>query len=181
MSDYPVYSHYTYGSIALVALFPFYMYIRISAGCISNLILSVGASAGSVKSFPGDSVRPSARVSYIFPPRRRVHSEKYIRRERERRRENKKDKLVVCTRSFLSGRRWVAQEIRWNFAQNGKRAAGVLGYANSEIRDFMNDKALRVGRLIVERKVRQRDEKRQGQRRKRAERASERARYRLAV
>lgn len=34
---------------------PLYMHIRISAGCISNLILSVGASAGSVKSFPGDS------------------------------------------------------------------------------------------------------------------------------
>lgn len=46
---------------------PLYMHIRISAGCISNLILSVGASAGSVKSFPGDSVPPSTRVSYIFP------------------------------------------------------------------------------------------------------------------
>jgi len=99
---------------------------------------SLSWSVGSVKSFLGDSVRPSARVTFFSSPRHRVHSEKYIRREKERGR--KKRQLAVCTRSFLSGRRRVAQEIRWNFAQNGKRAAGVLGYANSEIRDFMNDK-----------------------------------------
>lgn len=80
--------------------------------------------------------------TFFPPPRHRVHSEKYIRREKERRRKKRQaGKLAVCTRGFLSGRRRVAQEIRWNFAQNEKRAAGVLGYANSEIRDFMNDKA----------------------------------------
>jgi len=117
---------------------PLYMHIRISAGCISNLILSVEASV-ALRVFSEIQFVP-LRVfpTFFSSPRHRVHSEKYIRREKERGR--KKRQLAVCTRSFLSGRRRVAQEIRWNFAQNGKRAAGVLGYANSEIRDFMNDK-----------------------------------------
>lgn len=52
-----------------------------------------------------------------------------------------------------------------------------MGYANSEIRDFMNDKTSERGRamahLIVERKVRQRGEKRQRDKRGKESEASE--------
>lgn len=76
---------------------PLYMYIRISAGCISNLILSVGASACSVKSFSGDSVRPSARVSYIFPSSSlpRPLGKIYSTRERESERETDTERKKV--------------------------------------------------------------------------------------
>lgn len=142
LADHPVYSHYTYGTIALVALFLFICTFEYPQAASQTWF---SQSAGSVKSFLGDSVRPSASVSYIFPSSSssRPLGKIYLTRERERERKKKKAsrQLAVCARSFLSGRRRVAQEIRWNFAQNGKRAAGVLGYANSEIRDFMNDKA----------------------------------------
>lgn len=63
---------------------PLYMHIRISAGCISNLILSVGASA-ALRVFSEIQFVP-LRVfpTFFSPPRHRVHSEKYIRREKER-------------------------------------------------------------------------------------------------
>lgn len=113
---------------------PLYMHIRISAGCISNLILSVGASAGSVKSFPGDSVRPSAYVSYIFPssPRRRVHSEKYIRRESRERKKDEPAARDVHAKLF----KWVAPGGIRNsvkFRAKRKKSRGRIG-----LREFRN-------------------------------------------
>lgn len=118
--------------------------------------------------------------TFFPPPRHRIHSEKYIRREKERGGKKKVSmQFAVCTRSFLSGRRRVAQEIRWNFAQNGKRAAGVLGYANSEIRDFMNDKA--SGWAASSSKGRSDNAMEKDRDNGKESEASERAGYRLAV
>lgn len=65
---------------------PLYMHIRISAGCISNLILSVGASAGSVKSFSSSLCACFLYFSFLAAsPRRplgKIYSTRKIGKEK---------------------------------------------------------------------------------------------------
>lgn len=80
---------------------PLYMHIRISAGCISNLILSVGASRrqAALRVFSEIQLVPLRVFPTFFPPpRHRVHSEKYIRREKERGRKKRQAGSSRCAR-----------------------------------------------------------------------------------
>jgi len=98
------------------------MHIRISAGYSSNLILSVG----SVKSFLGDSVPLRVFPTFFPPPRHRVHSEKYIRREKEEEKKSKQAARGVHAELF----KWAAPSGARNsvkFRAKREKSRGRIG------------------------------------------------------
>lgn len=148
ISDHPVY--YTYGTLALVALFPFICTFEYPQAASQTWFSQSERQQAALRVFPEIHLVPLRMCSIFFLPRRVAASTRKNIFDEKDRGERKKGQEPAARDVHAKLFKWaapdgVAQEIRWNFAQNGKRAAGVLGYANSEIRDFMNDKASERG------------------------------------
>lgn len=96
ISSHPVDSHYTYGAIALVALFPFICTFEYPRAASQTWFSQSERRHAALRVFPEIQFVP-LRVfpTFFLPPHCRVHSEKYIRRENERVRETDTERKKV--------------------------------------------------------------------------------------
>jgi len=107
LSNHPVYSYYTYGTIALVALFLFICTFEYPQAASQTWFSQSERQQAALRVFSEIQFVPVRVFPTFFPPpRHRVHSEKYIRQEKERgRKKGKQATRGVHAELF----KWAAQ------------------------------------------------------------------------